>query len=154
MRTLGLIRRASSGPPHDLWPRLRARLADDDVVALRFPALGWLEATAFAVAVGTLVRRAGSRPLPLRVRAAVMVRRRDLLAYLIGAGVAGTLLTAPYALRLAAISLLPGATIGNVPFFLLPDPLGRVESPLGALAARGDASAPGAPSSVSSPALR
>jgi hypothetical protein len=49
-----------------------------------------------------------------------MVRRRDLLAYLIGAGVAGTLLTAPYALRLAAISLLPGATIGNVPFFLLP----------------------------------
>jgi hypothetical protein len=49
-----------------------------------------------------------------------MVRRRELLAYLIGAGVAGTLLTAPYAARLAAIRLLPGAPIGNVPFFLLP----------------------------------
>ena len=55
MRTLGLIRRATPAPSHDLWPRLRARLADDDVVAVRFPALGWLEATAFAVAVGTLV---------------------------------------------------------------------------------------------------
>ena len=55
MRTLGLIRRATPGPSDDLWPRLRARLADDDVVALRFPALGWLEATALAVAVGTLV---------------------------------------------------------------------------------------------------
>jgi hypothetical protein len=49
-----------------------------------------------------------------------MVRRRDLLAYLIGAGVAGTFLTAPYAARLAAMRLIPGANIGNVPFFLLP----------------------------------
>jgi hypothetical protein len=50
-----------------------------------------------------------------------MVRRRGLLAYLIGAGVAGTLLTAPYAARLAAIELIPGVTtISNVPFFLLP----------------------------------
>jgi hypothetical protein len=50
-----------------------------------------------------------------------MVHRRDLLAYLIGAGVAGTLLTAPYAARLAAIELIPGATtMANVPFFLLP----------------------------------
>jgi len=50
-----------------------------------------------------------------------MVRRRYLLAYLIGAGVAGTLLTAPYAARLAAIELIPGATtMANVPFFLLP----------------------------------
>jgi hypothetical protein len=55
MRTLGLIRRASTGPPRDLWPRLRAGLADDDVVALRFPAVGWPEATALAVAVGALV---------------------------------------------------------------------------------------------------
>jgi hypothetical protein len=49
-----------------------------------------------------------------------MVRRRSLLAYLIGAGVAGTMLIGPYGLRLAVISLLPGATIGNPPFFLLP----------------------------------
>src|SRR5262249_61618819 len=35
---------------------------------------------------------AGSRPLSVRVRIALMVHRRDLLAYLIGAGVAGTLL--------------------------------------------------------------
>jgi hypothetical protein len=50
-----------------------------------------------------------------------MVRRRSLLAYLIGAGVAGTFLIGPYWLRFAVINLLPGgATIGNVPFFLLP----------------------------------
>jgi hypothetical protein len=49
-----------------------------------------------------------------------MVRRRTLLAYLIGAGVAGTVLVGPYGLRLAIISLLPGATIGHAPFFLLP----------------------------------
>ena len=49
-----------------------------------------------------------------------MVHRRDLLAYLIGAGVAGTLLTGPYAGRLAIIELVPGAAISNVPFFLLP----------------------------------
>jgi hypothetical protein len=54
MRTLGLIRRATPGPSHDLWPGLRARLAADDVVVLRLPALGWVEATAIAVAVGTL----------------------------------------------------------------------------------------------------
>jgi hypothetical protein len=49
-----------------------------------------------------------------------MVRRRDLLAYLIGAGVAGTLLIGPYGLRLAVIRLIPGSTIGHAPFFLLP----------------------------------
>jgi hypothetical protein len=49
-----------------------------------------------------------------------MIRRRDLLAYLIGAGVAGTLLIGPYAFRLAAVRLIPGATLGHVPFFLLP----------------------------------
>src|SRR5262245_42239865 len=49
-----------------------------------------------------------------------MVRRRSLLAYLIGAGVAGTLLIGPYGLRFAVINLLPAATIGNAPFFLLP----------------------------------
>ena len=50
-----------------------------------------------------------------------MVRRRDLLAYLIGAGVAGTLLAAPYALRLAVIRVVAGATtMADVPFFLLP----------------------------------
>jgi hypothetical protein len=54
MRTLGLIRRGTPGPSRDLWPRLRARLADDDVVALRVPAIGWLEAAAIAVVVGTI----------------------------------------------------------------------------------------------------
>lgn len=54
MRTLGLIRRGTPGPSRDLWPRLCARLADDDVVALRVPAIGWLEATAIAVVVGTI----------------------------------------------------------------------------------------------------
>jgi hypothetical protein len=55
MRTIGLIRHATSAPVHDLWPRLRARIADDDSVALRVPALGWREATALAVALGILV---------------------------------------------------------------------------------------------------
>jgi len=54
MRTLGLIRRGTPGPSRDLWPGLRASLDADDVLVLRVPALGWLEATAVAVAVGTL----------------------------------------------------------------------------------------------------
>jgi hypothetical protein len=52
MRTIGLIRHATPEPPHDLWPRMRARLADDDRVALRLPALGWREVAALGVAVG------------------------------------------------------------------------------------------------------
>jgi hypothetical protein len=54
MRTLGLIRTATPGPPRDLSPRLRARLRDDDRVRLRLPALGWRHAAAVAVALGTL----------------------------------------------------------------------------------------------------
>jgi hypothetical protein len=55
MRTLGLIRHASPPPARDAWPRLCARLRDDDErVRLRVPALGWIEATAVAVALGTL----------------------------------------------------------------------------------------------------
>ena len=54
MRTLGLIRRGMPGPSRDLWPGLRARLDADDVVVVRLPALGWMEATAIALAVGTL----------------------------------------------------------------------------------------------------
>ena len=50
-----------------------------------------------------------------------MLRRRDLLAYLIGAGVAGTLLVGPYVVRDAAIRFfVPGRTLPLVPFFLLP----------------------------------
>ena len=55
MPTLGLIRRATPAPVHDLLPRLRARLATDEPVTLRLPTLGWREAVALAVAVGTLV---------------------------------------------------------------------------------------------------
>jgi len=54
MRTLGLIHRATPSPARDLWPRLHARIADDDSVALRVPALGWRETTALAVALGIL----------------------------------------------------------------------------------------------------
>lgn len=50
-----------------------------------------------------------------------MVRRRELLAYLIGAGVAGTILVAPYALRIIAGELfLPGRAVPVVPVVLLP----------------------------------
>jgi hypothetical protein len=48
------------------------------------------------------------------------MRRRDLLAYLIGAGVAGTLLIGPYGLRLVVLRLLPASGVGHVPFFVLP----------------------------------
>lgn len=55
MRTLGLIRRGLSAPRHDLWPQLRARLLDDDVVYVRIPALGWRDAAALAIVLGTIV---------------------------------------------------------------------------------------------------
>jgi hypothetical protein len=50
----------------------------------------------------------------------VRLRRRDLLAYLVGAGIAGTLLIAPYALRVATETLLPGAVVPLAPVVLLP----------------------------------
>ena len=49
-----------------------------------------------------------------------MVRRRELLAYLIGAGVAGTVLVGPYTLRMSVASVVPGLPLQQVPFFLLP----------------------------------
>ena len=48
-----------------------------------------------------------------------MFRRRDLLAYLIAAGIAGTLLVGPYLLRSTVIQLVGGNAV-NPPFFLLP----------------------------------
>ncbi len=49
------------------------------------------------------------------------MRRRELLAYLIGAGVAGTLLVGPYVGRAVALEVfLPGRTVPLVPFVLLP----------------------------------
>lgn len=42
MRTLGLIHGATPAPPHDLWPRLRERLAEaDERVRLELPAFTW-----------------------------------------------------------------------------------------------------------------
>jgi hypothetical protein len=50
-----------------------------------------------------------------------MVRRRELIAYLVGAGAAGTILLAPYALRVIAGDLfLPGRAVPVVPVVLLP----------------------------------
>ena len=49
-----------------------------------------------------------------------MIRQRHLLAYLVGAGIAGTLLVGPYVLRTAVIQLLPAAQVARPPFFLLP----------------------------------
>ena len=55
MATLDVIRRGTPDPPYDLWPRLRARLdAQDDVVRLRVPALGWGGVAALAAAAATL----------------------------------------------------------------------------------------------------
>jgi hypothetical protein len=50
-----------------------------------------------------------------------MVRRRELLAYLVGAGVAGTVLVGPYTLRvLAGEFFLPSRAVPIVPVVLLP----------------------------------
>ena len=54
MPTLDLIRSGTPAPDRDLWPRVRARLGDEEQVTLRLPAMGWLEVAALAVAVGTL----------------------------------------------------------------------------------------------------
>jgi hypothetical protein len=56
MRTLGLIRRGTPDPSRDLWSRLQARLgAEDEMIRLPIPALGWREALAFAVALAVTV---------------------------------------------------------------------------------------------------
>jgi hypothetical protein len=50
-----------------------------------------------------------------------MVRRRDLLAYLVGAGTAGTILVAPYTLRIVASEFyFPGRGMPVAPVVLLP----------------------------------
>ncbi len=48
------------------------------------------------------------------------MRRRELLAYLIGAGVAGTALVLPYGGRAIATVAVPELVTVSVPFFLLP----------------------------------
>jgi hypothetical protein len=51
----------------------------------------------------------------------VRLRRRELLAYLVGAGTAGTILIAPYALRVVAQDVLAsGRAIPLTPVVLLP----------------------------------
>lgn len=65
------------------------------------------------------------------------MRRRELLAYVIGAAVAGTALVLPYAGRSLAAVAVPDLVAVNVPFFLLPIAWGvwnwlwvRLEPPL------------------------
>jgi hypothetical protein len=48
------------------------------------------------------------------------VRRSGLQAYLIGAGVAGTLLVFPYTGRAVLSVVVPDVAVARVPFFLLP----------------------------------
>ena len=48
------------------------------------------------------------------------MRRHELLAYLVGAGVAGSLLVFPYLFRPLLAVLVPGVATVSVPFFLLP----------------------------------
>jgi hypothetical protein len=56
MRVIGLIRAATPPPERDLWPRLRARLREEEEqVVLRLPAFGWREVVAVAVVLGTLL---------------------------------------------------------------------------------------------------
>jgi hypothetical protein len=56
MSTLDVIRRGTPDPPHDLWPRLRARLAErEDLVPVQIPALGWSGMAALAAAAATLL---------------------------------------------------------------------------------------------------
>jgi len=54
MPMLDLIRSGTPGPDRDLWPRFRARLDNGDHVTVRLPPVGWPEAAALAIAIGTL----------------------------------------------------------------------------------------------------
>jgi hypothetical protein len=54
MSGLGEIRRASDDPARDLWPRFRERLAAEDRVELRMPAVTWGVIAAGAIAAGVL----------------------------------------------------------------------------------------------------
>jgi hypothetical protein len=50
-----------------------------------------------------------------------MLRRREILAYLIGAGIAGTILVGPYAIRIVAGEVfMPGHAVPVVPVVMLP----------------------------------
>lgn len=49
-----------------------------------------------------------------------MIRRRALLAYLIGAAVAGTFLIFPYGMRAIGTTIEPASVDATVPLFLLP----------------------------------
>lgn len=56
MRIIGLMRAATPPPARDLWLRLQARLGEEEErIALRLPTLGWREAAAVAVVLGTLL---------------------------------------------------------------------------------------------------
>ena len=66
MTMLGDVRRANEGPTRDLWPRLRERLAVDDRVDFRMPAVTWPVVVASAVAAGILI----VTPEPARLLAA------------------------------------------------------------------------------------
>ncbi len=56
MTTLEVIRQGTPDPSHDLWPRLRAQLeAQDDVVRLHLPAIGWSGVVALGTAAATLL---------------------------------------------------------------------------------------------------
>lgn len=48
------------------------------------------------------------------------MKRRELLAYVVGAAVAGTALVLPYAGRALLTTVVPDLVAVNVPFFLLP----------------------------------
>jgi len=55
MRTLGLIRRATPAPDHDLWTRLQTRLRErDEVVRVSFPRVGWGEVAALAAVIAII----------------------------------------------------------------------------------------------------
>jgi hypothetical protein len=55
MSALDMVRRASEVPTRDLWPRVRGRIAADDRVEIRLPAITWPAATAMAAVIGMLV---------------------------------------------------------------------------------------------------
>lgn len=51
----GMVRSATPARRHDLWPRLRARLAEDEEqVCVEVPPFGWGWGVAVAAAIGLL----------------------------------------------------------------------------------------------------
>ena len=55
MRTIGVIHQGTPDDRGDLWPRLQARMREEEApIRIPAPRIGWREATALVVVIGAL----------------------------------------------------------------------------------------------------